>query len=119
MHEGHPYRCHADLVESLADRVVDDDSWAVLGLGVVVGVLSAVAEIKRRVVRWRAGAHRVGVVPAFSQGNPRSNHEALAAASESKEKERSLVGLTQVVKLIRRCVTFEVSDRLEQSFAND
>ena len=35
------------------------------------------------------------------------------------EKERALVGLAQVVKLIRRCVTFEVSDRVQQSFAND
>ena len=50
---------------------------------------------------WCAGAHGVGVVPAFSQGNPCSNHEAFAAASEAVEKERALVGLAQVMELIR------------------
>ena len=49
-----------------------------------------------------ASAHGVGAVPAFSQGNPRSNHEALAAASEAVEKERALVGFAQLVELIRR-----------------
>ena len=50
----------------------------------------------------RADAHGVGAVPAFSQGNPRSNHKAFAAASEAVDKERALVGFAQLVELIRR-----------------
>ena len=41
----------------------------------------------------QASTHGVGAVPAFSQGDPRSNHEALATASEAVEKERALVGV--------------------------